>query len=445
MPARLSKLWDTLRASYWFVPSLMTGLAVVLWATLGALDAGLQRLGIERLPWLYRDSLTAARTLLLAVAGATIGLIGVVFSITMVPLTIAASQLGPRLLRTFLRDTGTQVVLGTFVATFVYCMLVLLQLHDDTVELPQLLITAALYMALATLGVLIYFIDHVAVSIQAPRVVAAVVAELEDDIARSFPEPLDPDALPPEPAPSLPGEPPQLVLATRSGYVQARDDKALLGLAVAHDLFLRLLAEPGSFVVAGTPLVQAWPAGRSTKLAAAVNSAHILGPQRTLVQDIEFGINELVEVAVRALSPAINDPFTAMTCIDWLGHTLCRLCERRLVSPYRRDEEGNPRLMSTPLTFDRLLDAAFHQIRQYGRGSAAVSGRLLDALELVGGHARTEEQRRALLRHVGLVAESAEGGLAEPTARDTLARRAREVAQAITGERLREIGAQSLV
>lgn len=441
MRTRLSKLWDTLRASYWFVPTLMTVLAIGLWATLGALDAGLRRSGADPVPWLYRDSLTAARTLLLAVAGATIGLIGVVFSITMVPLTIAASQLGPRLLRTFLRDTGTQVVLGTFIATFVYCMLVLLQLRDDTPALPQLLVTAGLFMALATLAVLIYFIDHVAVSIQAPRVVAAVVAELEEDIARSFPEPLDPGAPDPEPPPPPPAEPPQLVLATRSGYVQVRDDEALLKLAVAHGLLLRLLAEPGAFVVAGTPLAQAWPAGRSAELEAAVNRAHMLGPQRTLVQDIEFGINELVEVAVRALSPAINDPFTAITCIDWLGHTLCQLCERRLPGPCRRDEAGVPRLVSTPLTFARLVDASFHQIREYGRGSAAVSGRLLNTLELVGGHARSEEQRRALLRHVGLIAESAEGGLAEPTARDTLARRAHEVAQRIAGERLREVGA----
>jgi uncharacterized membrane protein len=349
-----------------------------------------------------------------------------------VPLTIAASQLGPRLLRTFLRDTGTQVTLGTFIATFIFSLLVLLQLRDDTAALPQLLVTTSLLLALSSLGVLIFFINHVAVSIQAPQVLAAVVAELDADIERSFPPQQLGVALPPQPVPTMPAEPPQIVRAARSGYVQARDDEALLALAVSHDFLLRLRAEPGAFLIAGTPLVEVWqrrPGG--IELEGPVNDAYMLGPQRTLVQDIEFGFNELVEVAVRALSPAINDPFTAMSCIDWLGHTLCQLCGRQLPQAYYYDAAGVLRLISAPLTFAQLIDSAFNQIRENGRTSAAITRRLLDTLTRIAGCATSDDQREAVLRHVALVLESSEEGLSEPTARRELADYAHKLAQHI--------------
>ncbi|MEP7189356.1 MAG: DUF2254 domain-containing protein, partial [Roseiflexaceae bacterium] len=263
MDPRVRERWDAVRASYWFVPSLMSVAAAVVWAILGVLDQSLRAAQIEPTGWLYNDTLDAARALLFAVAAAMIGIIGVVFSLTTVPLTIAASQFGPRLLRTFLRDTGTQMVLGTFVATFIFCMLVLLTLHDETApSLPQLSVTVGLSLALVSLGVLIYFINHVAVSMQAPIVVAAVSAELHDAIVRTFP-PADPSTAPEQTA--LPDVPADVVrtgraiIAQHSGYVQARADAELIQLAAQHDLIIQLQRQPGDFVTQGTPLAHVWP------------------------------------------------------------------------------------------------------------------------------------------------------------------------------------------
>src|SRR5215207_2846666 len=215
MEVHLRKLWDSLRSSYWFVPALMTIGAVVLWAGTSVLDRTLYAAGTLPSTWLYTDDIDAVRTLLLAVAGAIIGLVGVVFSITMVPLTIAAAQFGPRLLRTFLRDTGTQITLGTFVATFIFCMLVLLRLRGGPAQpLPQISVTAGLLLALVSFGVLIYFINHVAISIQAPVVAAEVSAELHAAIDRELPYLLD-NTTTPLPSSTTDGMPSDFAQAAR--------------------------------------------------------------------------------------------------------------------------------------------------------------------------------------------------------------------------------------
>ncbi|MEP7187560.1 MAG: DUF2254 family protein, partial [Roseiflexaceae bacterium] len=163
-----------------------------------------------------------------------------------------------------------------------------------------------------------------------------------------------------------------------------------------------------------------------------INSAFVLGRQRTLVQDIEFGINELVEVALRALSPAINDPFTAITCIDWLGSALCQLCARTLPPPTQCDAAGRLRLLVEPLTFARLADAAFNQIREYGRTSTAVTLHLLDVIAVVAACTRTASQRAALLRHAQLIEQGSHNGIAEESGRRSVAARFQVIAAQLT-------------
>lgn len=427
MDVRLRERWDSLRSSYWFVPTIMTAGAAVSWAVLDALDHLLRATAAHPIPWLYYDSPDATRTLLLAVAGAMVGIIGVVFSITMVPLTIAASQFGPRLLRTFLRDTGTQIVLGVFIATFMFCMLVLLRLHEETQALPQLSITVGLALALFSLGALIYYINHVAVSMQAPSVVAAVSAELQAAITRTLPaaDPTTARSAATAAQAVLPkafATDAKLIPALQSGYVQARDDAKLLLLATQHELVISLLRQPGDFVTETTPLARVWPPNHvSAALEATLQAAFVLGQQRTLVQDLEFGINELVEVAVRALSPAINDPFTAITCLDWLGRALCQLCTRAFPAPVQYGADGLVRLLAEPLTFGRVADAAFNQIREYGRTSTAVTLHLLETIAVVSECVRTGEQREALLRHATLVERGSRDGIAEAAGREAVA------------------------
>jgi uncharacterized membrane protein len=347
---------------------------------------------------------------------------GVVFSMTLVALSLATSQLGPRLLRNFLRDTTTQVVLGTFVATFLYCLLVLLTIRraEEVAFVPHLSIILGVVFAVASVGVFIYFIHHVSVSMQANEIVARVSSELVAGIDRLFPESIgrgasriqaafpDADFLDTfqQEARSVP--------ASADGYVQFIDTDALLELAMEKDVVIRLEKVPGHYVVAGCPLMLVWPGERVTDLPAdQVNSAFALGSQRSSGQDIEFAVTQLVEIALRALSTGVNDPFTAITCVDHLASALSRLAMRDMPSPYRYDSKDRLRVIAPGVTFPEVADVALNQIRQAARSSTAVTIRLLETIAMVAQFTHRPEDQAALLRHAGMIARGARNGITE--------------------------------
>lgn len=415
MTTNLRKLWDSLKSSYWFVPLVFMISALLLWLITGTLDHSLSTHDKKAITWLYLGDVDTMRTLLLTIAGVIIGVLGVVFSIIMVPLSLAAAQFGPRLLRTFLRDTGTQVSLGAFTGTFIFCMAVLLQLSKSVKhDLPQISVNVALLLSLISFGVLIYFINHVAVSLQAPVVVARVSKELHAAIEHelhqvpSFAKAALSEQSKKEQTLSTPDH---IITAKASGYLQVRDDYSLLRQATHHNIILKLLSEPGDFIVKGAPIVQVWGDIKLDDITHNVHAAFITGKQRTLVQDITFGINELIEVALRALSPAINDPFTAMTCLDWVSSALCQVCNKPFPAPKVFDGEGNLRLLRNPISFTKLTDAAFNQIREYGRNSRYVTQRLMHTLKSVAVCTTTMEQRHALLKHAALTLDCCYIGL----------------------------------
>ena len=412
MRTRLLTLWDRLRTSYWFVPALLVLAGALLALAATALDHrfGDATQGLR----LFAGTPEGARAMLSTLAGAQINLAGLTFSITIVALTVASQQYGPRLLRNFMRDIGNQVVLGTFVATFVYCVLVQGQVRDGEHAswVPGLSLAIAVALALASLGVLIYFIHHVSSSIQVSQLIAAVGAEVDAAIGTLFPEEIGsvrPDVTgedeQPQPAPD---REPELVAARGLGYLQAIDLDGLMAVAREKGLLIRLDCRPGDRIVPGWPVARVWPAAHAADVADAVNRALIVGTQRTSVQDLEFSIDQLVEIAVRALSPGTNDPFTAMTCIDRLAASLCRFAGRRIPSPVRRDENGQPRLIARPWSFGGALDSAFDQIRQYGRGAPAVMIRLAEALTLIAAHLRRDEDVAAVRRQVEMLGRGAE-------------------------------------
>ncbi|GAB6143859.1 DUF2254 domain-containing protein [Desulfocicer niacini] len=372
--------------------------------------------------WTFTGGAEGASSLLGAIAGSMITIAGVVFSMTLVALSLASSQLGPRLLRNFMRDTTTQAVLGTFVATFLYCLLVLRTIRrtEEITFVPHLSVTLSVLLAVVSVGVLIYFIHHVSVSIQADEIVARVGTELIEGIDRLFPENIG------QGAPPIPTEPPNAgflgmfgreaipIGSAEDGYLQFVDGDALMALAMQEDVVIRLERRPGHYVVAGRPLVLVWPGNRVTdKFVDQVNSAFALGNQRTPGQDIEFAVNQLVEIAIRALSPGVNDPFTAMTCVDHLGSALCRLVQRDIPSPYLHDTQDQLRVITPVFTFPDVTDAALNQIRQYGRTSTAVAIRLLETIAEVAGFVHRPEDRAALLRHAKMIVRGARDGLLE--------------------------------
>lgn len=446
MKATLLKLIDRIRSSFWFLPSLMAMFAVALAFGMVELDQYLQH-GDElpALAWAYGGGAESASAVMQTIAGSMITIAGVVFSLTLVALSLASSQFGPRLLRNFMRDSTNQIVLGTFVATFLYCLLVLraIRYSGDGPFVPHLSVTLGVAFALASLWVLIYFIHHVSVSIQADEIIARIAKEMAGSIERVFPQQLgaaSPAGVRPPPGFDSGAV---AVAADRDGYLQIINVDELLSLATDHDAVLEIQRRPGHYVVRGEPLIRLWPWQRiDRELACRVNSAFVLGTQRTPTQDFEYSLLQLVEVAVRALSPGINDPFTAIRCIDRLGSALCCLSQREMPSPYRMDGQQHLRIIAPTIGFSAMLDAAFNQIRQNARANAAVSIRLLEMLAIIARAADRSEDLSAVCRHADMVHAGAKEALPEAGDRFDVRQRYLCVCESISqrSDRLRAAG-----
>lgn len=400
MRGRLAALWLGVRDSFWFLPALMALGAVMLAEQVVNLDERIGSKALRGLPWVYGGSADGARSMLAAIAGSVIGVAGTTFSITIAALSLASSQMGPRLLEHFTRDRGNQVTLGTFIATFAYCLLVLRTVRggDESPFVPHLAVTLGLLLALLSLAVLIYFIAHIAGGINVGHVVRLVADELADTIEAQFPERDD------RPAPAAPPAPLAHVGEVRaggSGYLQALDVSGLLRLAGQHGAVIRLTVRPGQFVFPGMVVAQTAPAALEQ-----VRAALVTGPRRTSSQDVEFAAQQLVEVAVRALSPGINDPFTAIAVLDHLGAALCRVSGREM--PRREHTlDGQVRLVIPVSDYGSLTDVMFHQIRQNGASHPAVMLRLLEVLRTVAEQERDPGRRTSLRRHAELTLRAA--------------------------------------
>jgi uncharacterized membrane protein len=304
------------------------------------------------------------------------------------------------------------IVLGTFIGTFIYSLLVLRTIRGDGDDfdkfVPQLSVTVGLLLAIASIGVLIYFIHHASTIIQVSHVISETSKELDSAIDRLFPEKIG-QALsqPKRGIEDIPANFDSNVYRVKSksdGYLQAIDDRELMKLACKHDLILRLNYRPGKFVIKGSESIVIYPRERVTrKLVKKLDDVFILGRKRTEQQDVEFPIEQLVEIALRALSPSLNDPFTAIRCIDRLSAGLSRLAQRDFPSSYRYDKGGNLRIIAERVTFSGLIDAAFNQIRQNGKSDVAVTIRLLEAISTIAGYTQNQKDRAILLRHAEMI------------------------------------------
>lgn len=429
---QLSKYWLRIRSSFWFTPATMAIAAVTLALVSVTADKPVTEWLERTFGWSFESGGEGASAVLRVIASSSITIAGVVFSMTLIALTLASSQLGPRLLTSFMRDTRTQVVLGTFVATFIYCLLVLRTIRpsDDAAAVPHLSVTLGVILAVLNVGVLIYFIHHVSVSIQANEIAARIGAILNDKISQLYPgdtrrnDPQTPAHAPDTAFMAAFEQDARPVPSDGDGYLQLVDWDGLVALATEQDLVVRLERKPGNYVVAGTSIVSISPGHRVTDaLARQVQTLFVFGHQRTFDQDVEFAVNQLVEMAVRALSPGVNDPFTAIACVDHLGSGLCRLAVREMPCPYRHDRAKRLRVIAPVDTFETIADAAFNQIRQSSRSSAALTLRLLETIGVVAGFARRPEDRATLLRHAEMIARGAGEGL--PEAADRRAAEAR--------------------
>lgn len=418
MNAHIRKFLSEFADTFWVVPG-----AIVLSGVLAAIGlVAVDRSGI--LPdwlldnaWLYNGGGTGARTLLGAVASSTIGVAGTVFSITIAALSLAAGQMGPRLLRNFVRDRGNQFTLGAFLGTFSYALMVLrsVRTQSEGEFVPHLALTVGILLAFVCVATLVYFVGHMA-----GRINVDTVIELVSDDVRSTLQRLAVDKAQPPAPPSSYWRDAEPVVDARRGYLQHLDQEGLANWAAENNTPIRLLVRSGDYVFPGAPIAVA--ARATDEVGEAIRNATALGAQRGSAADLDFSVRQLVEVAVRALSPGINDPHTAMSVLDRLGSALCDLAPLHLPTGVvlRSDRVI---LMVPTVDYDGLVDSMFHMIRQNARGSAAVLLRLLRVLTWVLTCEREPSRIQTLQRHADLVLTDAERDVANRADLDDVRKR----------------------
>ncbi|MGE0718921.1 MAG: DUF2254 domain-containing protein, partial [Alphaproteobacteria bacterium] len=416
--ARFKKTVDALAETFWLLPAAMTAAGVGLALLLLAIDrSGMVPRWMLENAWIYNGSGTGARTLLGAVASSTIGVAGTVFSITIAALSLAAGQMGPRLLRNFTKDRANQFVLGAFLGTFSYALMVLrtVRVQDEGAFVPHLSLTVSIVLAFVCVATLVFFVGHMANRINVDTVVGLVSHDMRlafERIALTEREP--------EPPPLSFWRDAAAIHDGRHGYLLHLDHEGLAKWAAEKGTAVRLLARPGDFVFPGAPIALMAPAVDGGE--DAIREATALSDQRGSSADLEFAVRQLVEVAVRALSPGINDPHTAVSVIDQLGATLCRLAPLQLPTGVVL-HEGKTVLVVPAVDYDGLVDAMFHMIRQNGAHSTAILVRLLDVLASVAGCEHDPRRRIALRRHADLVLGDAKRNISTPEDMQDIVRR----------------------
>jgi uncharacterized membrane protein len=413
--------WDRLKVSFWFAPLVMSAAAILLAWAMYWVDVHIPNELLQNNRLILAGSVSELRTVLITIATTTLATAGVVFTLLTLPLSTVAAQYGSRLLRVFLGDRITQLVLGMFVATFVYCISAATSLPAETVqfEAPQVTATVGLLLMLATFASLILLVQHISTMLQAPNIAAAAGAELLNVVRAEIPDEIrsGADHRPSDQQASdilveTEGSP---VRVRDTGYIQYIDPEYVLTLVKERDLVIRLLHKPGHFVSRGEVVALVWPADRfDEQLEGQIGHAFQIGNGRSPTQDVEYAVNQLVEMAVRAMSPAINDPFTAMTCLDHVGNGLALFIQQGEKSSHYYDRDGRLRLVLKPVTFDELLSAAFDMLRHASCDNASVLLHMLTAIDTISQEAKSPEDRQQLLRHVNLIqAESHAGALIE--------------------------------
>ncbi len=389
----------------------MTASAILLAQALVRLEGAVTLpAGLDDL--VYGGAAAGARDVLGVLASATIGVAGTTFSITVAALTLASNQMGPRLLRNFTSDAGNQYALGALVATFAFSLVALRSVHegDGGGFVPQLAVSVGLLMGFGCIGVLIWFLHHVAASISVDRVVALVAAELDQALDKACGDGAGPGAAP-GPAPDA-----APLRAPGSGYLRVLDDASLADWAAGCGAVLHLDVRAGGFVLPGSVVGRVSPPGIREEAQAALAEAMVLGQARSVEQDLEYAVRQLVEIALRALSPGINDPFTAIGVLDRLGATLAGLAGRHLPDGvFPRD--GTVRLVRPATDYAGLADAMFHMLRQAASGQPAVMIRMLEVLAAVAAVEPDSGRRAVLARHADLAAAAALRGTRDASAR----------------------------
>jgi uncharacterized membrane protein len=408
--SRIELLWSNLRSSFWFVPALTFAASVALALGLIELDSGQARPWIEQWPRVFGSRAAGARTMLSTIASSMMTVVGVTFSMTLVTLALASSQYTSRILRNCMADRITQVALGVFGGIFIYCLIVLRTIRGgDEDFVPSLAVFFGVVLAVGGIAILIYFIHHIATAIQASSIIESVAKETLASIDRQYPARDDGEERTAGNSAGLlapvPEEGRRKVTSGRVGYIQSIDVTALIRLAHANDAAVHIERGVGEFVVRGATLATmnsraALPESFPDEVEATFNIYRF----RTIEQDVGFGIRQIVDIALRALSPSVNDTTTGVMCVDYLSAILAHLADRDF--PAREHYcEGVLRVITTEQTFESLLSDAFDQIRGSARGNLSALARILEALRAVSAATRDAQRRNALADYASCMQE----------------------------------------
>lgn len=425
---KLRAFWARISDSLWFVPAILTiaggALALLLIRynddLVGGADAA-------ELWWLFGGSADGARSVLESISGSIITVTGVVFSVTIIALQLASSQFTPRVLRQFMANRSNQLVLGVFIGTFTFVLLVQRTVNGGEVGpqfIPELAVTVALLLALTSIGFLIFFIDHAARSVQVATIIENVTQDTIAAVRNVFPDTLRPDSTAVErltPGAALEeAVPPDVtdavfVVADRAGYLQAIARSKLVKLAREHRVRARMEIEIGDYVLPGQPVLTAWPASRvSDELRSAFSDTLVLGFERTPHQDVKHGIIELMDIAVKAMSPSINDPTTCVNAIQRLGEILLEVAWRDGGEAFDRDDDGRVRTVLLRPTLEDMTNLAFNQVRHYAAENASVVVALVETLSVLVSLS-PQASREPFRRHMAAVLRTASQRIKDET------------------------------
>ena len=395
----------------WRIPLLLSVAALALFGLTMIPDV-LDAQGVIHLPtWFTMGGIDDARAILSAMLGSVSTVLALIFSVALLVLSMVATLFGPRLLYRFLEDWVTQFTIGLFMATFVYLCLVFLVTHQDAKStfIPQVSLITSWLLVIISFGFLVYYSHRIAVAVQNPDLVARISDDLRAEVVKCRIEEGN-ERLGTPPASALIQQ--QRAeganfMSTRSGYLQSIDQRKLVAAAKQADAVVHVLFRPGQFVLRGEPLVRVYRPDRLVELKDSIERFVRLGRHRTMKQDVEFGIAQIVEIAIRALSPAINDTFTGIACVDFVGDALVGIAEEPPPNEYWYDNVGTFRLHVPPLRLERLIKMGFDQIREAAADNPAILIRMLHTIGRIAPRMKQDGPRQALIDQATAIRESA--------------------------------------
>ena len=421
---KLKQFLTNLRSSLWFVPGVMIILAIALAAGLIEIDSSVEAEWLAKYPRLFGLGADGSRGMLTAIASSMLTVATLAFTLTLSAVTQASGQFTPRIFRNFMRDRANQFVLGYFVSVFAFCLIVLRTIRggDELKFVPSLAVMIGLLLALGGILVLIFFIHHIADSLQITTILGNVTGETIAAIEKLFPEKLGEAATGGETGEAWRAEALKKwtpVPALTAGYVQSIDEDGLLEFAAENNLLIRMRRGVGQFAGSGALLAEIAPDSESERKTVSrreetenettgkVAGFFALDRHRTVEQDAGFGIRQIVDIALKALSPGVNDTTTAVECIDNLSEIVGEIACRRL--PARvRSKSGVPRVLTVAPDFRDFVETAFDQIRISGKANQAIFERLLSSAVYIGERAKDQARRAILQKQIELIGEYAE-------------------------------------